>query len=401
MKEVARLALCLAACVLACGSPGGAAVPDASLPPDADGDAPPSDGDGGALSEFLGACTMNRDCVSEQCLVNPGVCTKTCGDRYDCPLASSWSCAELAAPTQLRICMCPGLTASPGCDLDCNGVDEDGTGAWRHAVMSSLRIVQTAAETAQYGFDLDGNGLRDNKFGLVVVPDFAAIITGSTVPSPVVAELHQADVASGVLLGLVSFHGDDLQTDGCASARVYQARPATPDFSGGGMFEIDPSVPPGTTMYGSVSVGMFRASLGELPVRLRLGRAPNAKVLLHLRRVEFECALGSAGCTSGRLGGGIDESDAPSITIALTAEINYVLATDPQGTEAQQLRAAFDANHDNIITVTEVGAVFGDYSPDMDLVDAAGHPGHDGRRDSISIALAFTSSGAVYAAPGE
>lgn len=401
MKSPALLPALLAASIFACDSPGSSATLDAAPPTDASGDAPPTDGDGGALSEFLGACTMNRDCVSEQCLVNPGVCTKTCGDRYDCPLASSWSCAELAAPAQLRICMCPGLTASPGCDLDCNGVDEDGTGTWRHAVMSSLRIVQTAAETAQYGFDLDGNGSRDNKFGLVVVPDFAAIVTGSTVPSPVVAELHQADVASGVLLGLVSFHGDDLQTDGCASARVYQARPSTPpDFSGGGAFDVDLGVGPSSTMYGSVAGGAFRASLGELPVRLRLGRAPNAKALLHLRRVEFECVLGSAGCVSGRLGGGIDEADLPTFTIAMTAEINYVLATDPQGTEAQQLRATLDTNHDNIITVTEVGAVFS-YSPDMDLLDATGAPGHDGTRDSMSIALAFSTSGAVYTAPGE
>lgn len=401
MKVPARLVVALVTCALACGSPGGGALLDAAPPPDAPGDAPPTDSDGGVRSEFLGECATNLDCVSEQCLVNPGVCTKTCGDRYDCPLASSWSCAELVAPTQLRICMCPGLTVSPGCDLDCNGIDEDGTGSWRHAVMSSVLIVQTAAETAQYGFDLDGSGSRDNKFGLDIVPYFAAIITGSSVPSPVVAELHQADVASGVLLGLVSFHGDDLQTDGCASARVYQARPSTPDFSGAGLFEIDPSVPPGSTMFGSVAGGTFRASLGELPLRLRLGRAPNAKVLLHLRRVEFECVLGSSGCVSGRLGGGIDAADAPSITIALTAEINYVLATDPHGTEAQQLRATFDSNHDNIITVAEVGAAFGDYSPDMDLVDAAGRPGHDGTRDSISIALAFSCSGAVYAAPDE
>lgn len=400
MKRPAPLAVILAVCVMACDSPGGGAAVDAA-DIDAQGDAPPTGGDGG-LNDFLGTCTANRDCISELCLVNSGVCTKSCGDRYDCPLASSWRCAVLA--DQRRICMCPGLTASPGCDLDCNGVDEDSTGAWRQAVMSTLQIVQTAAETTQYGFDLDGSGSRDNKFGLVVVPYFAGIITGSTVPSPVVAELHQADVASGVLLGLVSFHGDDLGTDGCASARVYQARPSTPpDFSGTGVFEIDPSVAPGSTMFGSVSGGTFRASLGELPIRLRLGRAPNAKVQLHLRRVEFECVLGSAGCVSGRLGGGIDEADYPQFTVALTAEINYVLATDPHGTEAQQLRATFDANHDNAITVTEVDAVFnfGPGSSDMDLLDATGLPGHDGARDSMSIALAFSTSGAVYAAPGE
>lgn len=400
MKRPALLAAILAACVMACDPPGGGASVDAA-DLDAPGDAPPTGGDGGP-SGFLGACGTNLDCVSEQCLVNPGVCTKACGDRYDCPLASSWRCGELE--NQLRICMCPGLTAAPGCDLDCNGVDEDGTGSWRQAVMSTLQIAQTAAETMQYGFDLDGSGSRDNKFGLVVVPYFASIITGSTVPSPVVAELNQADVTNGVLLALVSFHGDSLATDGCASARVYQARPSTPpDFSGTGAFDIDSSVAPGSTMFGSVSGGTFHASLGELSVRLRLGRAPNAKVLLHLRRVELECVLGGVGCVSGRMGGGIDEADYPQFTVALTAEINYVLSIDPQGTEAQQLRATFDANHDNAITVTEVGAVFnfGPGSSDMDLLDAAGLPGHDGARDSMSIALAFSTSGAVYAAPGE
>ena len=388
--------------VVGCGGESGGDALDGGT---SDGSTVDGTGDGGSELDappgsFLDTCMFDTDCASMRCLEEPNVCTRTCGNRFDCPLASSWQCG----PQQLgvRECICPVPLASPGCDQDCDGVDADPTGTWRHAVGSSLTLVHTMAQTTQYAFDLDDDGVLDNALGRNVVPVFTTVMTGSSSPSSILETVNQEAVTVGHLLYLHSFHGDATASDGCASWRVHLASQSDPpDFSGTGQFEVDPSVPSGTQLFGSVTNGVFRGSLGEAPLRLRMGDSFNSYVTFRMRGVQLEATLGAAGCQSGRLGGGIPIDDArEKLNVTLTSQINYEIAQDPQGPRAQQLRATFDGNGDNSVTVAEVGAVVM-YGPDVDLVDADGNPGQDGVKDSMSVALAFGCLGATYTAAGE
>lgn len=402
MRTVRAVAIAVLVQALGCGGGSGGDAFDGATP---DGSTVDGAADGSAELDaspggLLDTCIVDEDCASMRCLEAPGVCTETCGNRFDCPLASSWRCA--LDEVGVSQCLCPGPLAAPGCDQDCDGIDQDPTGTWRHAVVSNLTFVQTMAQTTQYAFDLDENGVLDNSLGRNVVPVFTTVMTGSSSPSSILETVNQDAVAAGHLLYLHSFHGDATTSDGCASWRVHLASQSDPpDFSGTGAFEVDPSVPSGTQLFGSVTNSVFRASLGEAPLKLRMGDSFNSYVTFRLRGVQIEATLGAAGCQSGRLGGGIPIEDArPKLTVALTSQINYEIAQDPQGPRAQQLRATFDANGDNAITVAEVGAVV-TYGPDVDLVDAAGNPGRDGVKDSMSVVLAFGCVGAVYSAAGE
>ncbi len=389
-------------CVVGCGGGSGGDALDGAT---SDGSSVDSAGDGGSEldaspGDFLDTCIFDTDCASMRCLEEPNVCTQTCGNRFDCPLASSWQCGP--QQTGARECICPVPLASLGCDQDCDGVDQDPTGTWRHAVGSSLTLVHTMAQTTQYDFDLDDNGVLDNALGRSVIPFFTAVMTGSSSPSSILETVNQDAVAVGHLLYLHSFHGDATTSDGCASWRMHLASQSDPpDFSGTGSFEVNPSVPSGAQLFGSVTNGVFRGSLGEAPLRLRMGDSFNSYVTFRMRGVQLEATLGAGGCQSGRLGGGIPIEDArEKLTIALTSQINYEIALAPQSPEAQQLRATFDTNTDGSITVDEVGAIV-TYGPDVDLVGADGNPGRDGVKDSLSVTLAFGCVGAVYSAVGE
>ena len=402
IRPTRAVVLALLIGALGCGGGSEGDARDGAVPDGAAGDA---GNDGGSepdasLGGFLDPCIGDQDCASMHCLEATGVCTQTCDNRFDCPLASSWRC-ELDG-LGISQCACPGPSAAPGCDQDCDGVDQDPSGSWRRAVVSNLTLVHTMAQTTQYAFDLDDNGVVDNSLGRNVVPVFTTVMTGSSSPSSILETVNRDAVAAGRVLLLHSFHADATTSDGCASWRVHLASQSDPpDFSGTGAFEVDPNVPSGTQLFGSVTNSVFRASLGEAPLKLRMGDSFNSYVTFRLRGVRIEATVGAAGCPAGRLGGGIPIEDArPKLTTALTSQINYEIAQDPQGQRAQQLRATFDGNDDNIITVDEVGVVVM-FGPDVDLVGADGNPGRDGVQDSLSVALAFGCVGAVYQAAGE
>jgi hypothetical protein len=68
------------------------------------------------------------------------------------------------------------------------------------------------------------------------------------------------------------------------------------------------------------------------------------------------------------------------------------------------LRQLFDANMDGAISAAELSSnnlIQALFQPDVDLLDAMGHPGQDGSKESVSVGLGFSCVGAVFAAPGD
>jgi hypothetical protein len=182
--------------------------------------------------------------------------------------------------------------------------------------------------------------------------------------------------------------------------------------SGGGSFAIDPSAPASSELNGAIIRHQFAGGPGAVPVRLGLvaGQPP---IELHLvgAQVQADCDVNGYGCT-GKLGGGVPASEVdaliiPAMAALIQAQIDASCTIDPPNScsaVATQLLDLFDVNHDFMVTADELrqsSLIRAVLQPDVDLLDASGHLGHDGTKESVSLGLGFTSTYAVFTAPGE
>jgi hypothetical protein len=268
-----------------------------------------------------------------------------------------------------------------------------------HYVTNTMRVGSTSAEADSYGFNLDDmNPVVDNALGRLL----AALSGQLDVNAAMATALETGDVVV-----LHSLRAHQFGRDEDASWRVYLGTP-TPDpvLTGRGSFTIDPSAPTSTDLAGEVMRRQFTGGPGAVALRLGLvaGETP---IELHLigARVQADCS--PVGCSNGKIGGGISAAEVDGVIVPALARAMQVVidatcpaspstsCTDPGAT----LVAFFDTNGDHIVTADELRAIFliqALLSPDVDLLDAAGHPGHDGVRESLSLGLGFTAKNAIF-----
>lgn len=264
-----------------------------------------------------------------------------------------------------------------------------------HYVMSDLKVGATAAEARTFAFDLDDDGAVDDALGLAVIsiePLVGLDIDGT---------IHDA-LVNGTIVILDAVHADALDDDATADWQVLIGDPQpNPDLtSGNGMFTVSASSPTNAVVAGGISAGTFAGGPSEIALDLALlpGSAP-----VHLRLVGAHIAsdVTEAGCTNGRLGGGIPQDDVNNEVLpAVATFLNDYVHANP-GTPATALILLF------FDTVAPTGTITVDdllnsnfvknlLKPDVDLLDAEGHPGHDGVKESVSLALGFTCTKAVF-----
>jgi hypothetical protein len=177
-----------------------------------------------------------------------------------------------------------------------------------------------------------------------------------------------------------------------------------PDLtSGTGMFTVAATSPTNAIVAGGISGGTFAGGPNEISLDLALlpGSAP-----VHLRLVgaHISADVTEAGCTNGRLGGGIPQDDVnTSVLPAVAAFLNQYVHDHP-GTPATALILFFFDTEPPMGTIDVDDLLNSNFvknllKPDVDLLDAEGQPGHDGVKESISLALGFDCTKAVFTEP--
>jgi hypothetical protein len=280
-----------------------------------------------------------------------------------------------------------------------------GGGTFFHYVTSSLRLGATPGEAEALAFDLDGDLRPDNKLGVAM-----ATLSGSGIT--VDTELDEA-LRAGTMILLHSLEADGLFRDPQITWRTYRGTPRPdPDLeSGSGMFTVAADSRTDSAVNGDLAAAEVVAGPGLLVIELALSDAPPIPVELIGARLTADVT--AAGCSSGRLGGGIPSThiDAvvlPAVAVALDARIagDEGCREDFDACDAtsQILLSLIDEDGDRFITIDEVRAspfVQAFVTPDVDLLDAGGDPGHDGVPDAVSLAVGFTCRRALFTAPGE
>jgi hypothetical protein len=279
-----------------------------------------------------------------------------------------------------------------------------GPATYTHYVTSSLMVGTSKSQADSYAFDLNGDHVVDDKLG-----EGLAQLSGQGLSAD--SALAQA-VTAGQIVLLQSLHATSLTDSPSASLRALVGDPQTnPVLTGGGSFTVSASSPLDSILDGKIAAGQFAGGPGTIVVPLALG---TGVVTVHLIAAHAQADCTATGCTNGKLGGAVlktelDATLAPAVATILDAQM-VADGCDQPGPPATCTLAdvgilfLFDANHDGRITTAEVlaSSTWNNLTaPDMDLLDAAGNPGHDGVKESTSFAMGYTAASAVFTAPGE
>jgi hypothetical protein len=271
---------------------------------------------------------------------------------------------------------------------------------YHHYVTDSLKVGRTVAEADGYGFDLnnDKNHVTDNALGHL----FGGLSNLLDVDTNLAASIQAGDTVV-----LDSLRADRLRNDPIASWQVDLGEPhPNPVLTGGGDFTVDPTAPTSSKLDGSITRGQFTGGPGTLPLRLGLA-AGQPPIELHLAGARIQATCDATGCTDGKLGGGIPETEVdglvvPAIASIFQADVDASCTTsspDSCTPSGAQILNLFDADHDGRITADEVRAnalIHAILQPDLDLFKANGSPGHDGTNESLSVGLGFTAKNADF-----
>ncbi len=131
--------------------------------------------------------------------------------------------------------------------------------------------------------------------------------------------------------------------------------------------------------------------------------------VLHLDLLGAEIAIEVTrdGCI-GVIAGGIAAADVErQIMSGIATTSQQAVANDAGcpaacGGQARDLLNIFDSNDDDVIAVEEVASsalISALLAPDLDLLDAAGNPGSDGRNDALSMCVGVSRARATFASP--
>jgi len=269
-----------------------------------------------------------------------------------------------------------------------------------HYVMSSIKFGATADEARSFGFDLDGDGKVDNALGATVTA--VAGLTGLVVDA-----MLEAALTAGSVILLDALHADNVTDDPSADWQIFLGDSIpNPDLtSGNGGFTVAATSPTDGILTGSLTAGQFAGGPSQIAIALAFveGRPP---IHLHLIAAHVQTDVTEAGCTGGKLGGGIPETDVHAQLIPGVADIlNAYIAAHPGSGGVAIILGFFDGKDgsmkNGMVEAAEIEAsAFANlFGPDVDLLDADGQPGHDGVKDSLSLGLGFACTKAVFTEP--
>ena len=280
-----------------------------------------------------------------------------------------------------------------------------GGGTFFHYVTSSLKLGASRSEAESFAFDLDGDLHPDNNLGVSM-----ALLSGTGIT--IDTELDEA-LRAGTMVLLHSLEADALFRDPAITWRTYRGTPQpSPDLdSGNGTFTVAANSRTDSAVNGDLAAAEVVAGPGLLVVELALSDAPPIPVELIGARLTADVT--AAGCTSGRIGGGIpmthiDSVVLPAVAVALDARIagDEGCREDFDDCDATSkiLLTLIDKDANRFITIDEVRSsafVQAFVTPDVDLLDENGEPGHDGEPDAVSLAVGFSCRRAIFTVPGE
>jgi hypothetical protein len=270
-----------------------------------------------------------------------------------------------------------------------------------HFVSNKLLWPTTGSQAQTYALDIDGDSHPDNLFGRALAT-LGALSPGLDLQSTVDQVINAGQV--------VMLHAVQTGSPG-ASWSVFngQRTLSPPKFDGSDQFALDPAAPTDSVVTGSMTNSHFAGGPGTARVQIIVLGVP---VQVDLIGVRIEADVSKTGCTNGKLGGGITDSQFQATVLpALAAGLNQIIASDKGcpvacGTPANILLQALDADKNGTITVEELQnniLLKAAISPDLDLLDASGKfsPRQDGVKDSLSVGLGFTCVPATFKAPGD
>lgn len=278
-------------------------------------------------------------------------------------------------------------------------VVQPATGVQYSFVTNKLLIPTTQAQTQSFALNVDGDlkGQPDNKFG-----DLLTLLASAAPNLELQASLDQA-VTTGQLISLHVVKADDLLNDPSVSWSLYLGKQtqSPPNFDGSDKLELASTPSNDSPIVGSLANGHFTGGPGTAHAQMfLLGQL----VEVDLIGVRLEADLSAAGCTNGKLGGGVTaEEFRGKLLPAIADGLNQLIMADKDAENI--LLKVFDSDNNRTISAKEIESnpmlmVAG--SPDMDLLDASGqfNPNQDGVKDSYSIGLGFSCVPATFIAPG-
>jgi hypothetical protein len=293
-----------------------------------------------------------------------------------------------------------GTTSTP--DAAANG------GNFTHFVASTLKAGPTPDSNA---LDIGGSSDPDNTVGTLLI---GLSLAGFDVDATLATA-----VGAGDIILLHSINAPSLTSASTATWQIYIGDPtANPKFDGTGTFTIASDSPTNAILSGSIAAGKFSGGPGTVSLQVALisGADP---LDLTLYGTKLEADVTATGCTNGKLDGAIKKGDLHDHVLpALVDGLNAKIAADGTcsanfetcNTSNKALlmfidRDSHSGNSDNHIQLSEIeenGTVAALLVADLDFFnDTTGAPGADGTNDSLSLAVGFECSKAVFTASSE
>ena len=284
-------------------------------------------------------------------------------------------------------------------------------------VISAIDLPLNGSEAAALGFDLDGkpsDGI-DNQLGSVL-GSFAALAPSLDLQASITRQVDQ-----GTLVQLADITATDLTNSGVAGLALYAGTTdMTPpaclnssdvvcrqQFSGSGIFVVDPLGPPDAKLVGVAAVGTFNGGPGRVSLKLTLGGTP-ITVPLELVRAELVDVTAGGWATGSKIGGAIKQTDLETAVMPKLATLVRtsfdedcdVGGTPPScgcvaGSTGATLKNLFDKapTQDCVISDPEVTAVLSGFlTPDIDLDG-------EGTNDALSLGLGVTAVKGTFTPP--
>ncbi len=303
--------------------------------------------------------------------------------------------AACATPPQAA----PTATSSP---IPASPVDLTPVPSVRYHFVSNKLLWPTTQEQAQtYALDIDGDSHPDNLFGRALAT-LVSLSPGLDLQSAADEVINAGQV--------VMLHVVQAGSAG-ASWSLFSGQPtqSPPKFDGSDQFTLDAAAPTDSVLTGSMTNNHFAGGPGTARIQIIVMGVP---VQVDLIGVRVEADAIATGCTNGKLGGGIPESEfQAAILPALAAGLNQIVGADEGcpaacGAPTTLLLQALDGDKNGNISVQELQnniLLKAAFSPDLDLRDASGkfNPRQDGVKDSLSLGLGFTCVPATFKAPGD
>ncbi len=300
--------------------------------------------------------------------------------------------------------------ATPDAEVpDPDGGVVDPAGDDHFYVANTINVPTSASEANVLGIDLDGDGSVDNALGQIM----ATLAGVGADPQGAIDSF----LENGEMLQLFHVKATDLVAATGVGVAAYVGQdaddPVDPsnNFSGTGMFAIQPDTPTDSELVGDVVAGRLRAGPDTMPLNIVIGPGTEP-ILVNLVGARVEADLSATNLGNAKLGGALTAADIdaqliPGIAAAMQAMVD---ADCPGGTCAPGsagetiLGLGFDANDDGMITADELrmsALISSLLQPDVDLFDADGNfdPRSDGVNDSLSFGVGFTAVNAVFDLP--